>query len=247
MVTAGIEEVRDRRALRAGERRLLGDPGQGAGRPLRRGLRRAHARAGAQGVLGLRGRRGLAPEDLIEGGLRRHPPGPGLSGPARPHREDDAVRPARGREPDRREADRELRHVAGLVGVGDLHRPSGGVLFRRRQGRARPGRGLRRPQGHGRRARSSAGSGRSSTTTRRGTWRRRRSRGGAPPSSRAQRSDPRQRDNSQRGATGIASLRSQGRRGGPNRPSSLSRSRHPACSRTAHRPSAWTSSAAGCG
>ena len=51
--------------------------------------------------------------------------------------------------------------------------PSRSLLFRRRQGRARPGRGLCRAQGHGRRARSSAGSGRSSTTRRcRRRWRR---------------------------------------------------------------------------
>ena len=43
----------DRRALRARQRRLFLDPGQGAGRPLRRGLCRAHARARAQGILGL--------------------------------------------------------------------------------------------------------------------------------------------------------------------------------------------------
>ena len=47
-------------------------------------------------------------------------------------------------------AHRELRHVAGLVGQRRLYRPSRGALFRRRQGRARPGRGLRRAQGHGR-------------------------------------------------------------------------------------------------
>ena len=48
-----------------------------------------------------------------------------------------------------------------------------GALFRRRQGRARSGRGLRRAQGHGGRPRSSAGSGRCSTTRRRHTPRRR--------------------------------------------------------------------------
>ena len=53
VVTAGIEEVAiAERFERANDDYSL-DPGQGARRPLRRGLRRAHARARAQGVLGL--------------------------------------------------------------------------------------------------------------------------------------------------------------------------------------------------
>ena len=51
--------------------------------------------------------------------------------------------------------------VSGLYLVA-----SGRLLFRRRQGRARSGRGLCRAQGHERRRRSSAGSRRSSTTIR---------------------------------------------------------------------------------
>ena len=43
----------DCRTLRAGQRRLLEDHGQGAGRPSGRSLRRAHARARAPRVLGL--------------------------------------------------------------------------------------------------------------------------------------------------------------------------------------------------
>ena len=60
VVTAGHRGGGDRRALRAGERRLFGDPGQGARRPLRRGLRRGAARAGPPRVLGLRARRGAS-------------------------------------------------------------------------------------------------------------------------------------------------------------------------------------------
>ena len=67
----------------------------------------------------------LAPRGADRRALSRHPPGARLSGAARPHREGDAVPPAR-----RRSArigvtpDRELRHVAGLVGLGPLSRPS---------------------------------------------------------------------------------------------------------------------------
>ncbi len=48
---------RGRRPLQARQRRLFGDHGEGAGRPPRRGLRRAAAPARAQGVLGLCRRR----------------------------------------------------------------------------------------------------------------------------------------------------------------------------------------------
>ena len=138
-----------RRALRAGERRLPGDPGEGARRPHRRGLRRAHARAGAPGVLGLRRRRDL------------HPRGTDLEHYA-------GIRPAPGypSQPDHTEKTTlfDLLKAERRIGVkltesyamwpgssvsGHLHRPSGGALLRRRQGGARSGRGLRRPQGHG--------------------------------------------------------------------------------------------------
>ena len=49
---------RRRRALQARQRRLLRDPGQGAGRPAGRSLRRAPAPARAQGILGLCAGRG---------------------------------------------------------------------------------------------------------------------------------------------------------------------------------------------
>ncbi len=76
------------------------------------------------------------------------PPRARLSRATRPHREEDAVRAARRREQVRCKAHRELCDVAGLVGVGALFQPSGKLLFRRRQDRARPGRGLCGAQGH---------------------------------------------------------------------------------------------------
>ena len=95
---------------------------------------------------------GYAPDEALAAGghrrraLSRHPAGAGLSGPARPHREGNAVRAA-GRRQDRRHIDRELCDVAGLLGGRALSGPPGGALFRRGQDRARPGRGLCPPQG----------------------------------------------------------------------------------------------------
>ena len=100
---------------------------------------------------------GYAPDESVHARgtdrrtLQGHSPGARLSRAARPHRKSDPVPAARRRARDRRPAHRKLRHVAGLVGQRGLHRPSRGALFRRRQGRARPGRGLCGAQGHGRR------------------------------------------------------------------------------------------------
>ena len=109
---------------------------------------------------------GYAPDEALAAGsadprtICRHPPGARLSRAARSHREGDAVPLARRGEHGRREADRELCDVAGLVGVGALFLASRELLFRRRQDRARPGRGLRRAQGHdGGRDRALAGAG----------------------------------------------------------------------------------------
>ena len=72
---------------------------------------------------------GYAPDETLEhrrsdrGEISRHPPGAGLSGAARSHREGHAVPAARGRA-HRREADRELRDVAGRVGLRALFQPS---------------------------------------------------------------------------------------------------------------------------
>ena len=79
--------------------------------------------------------------------ISRHPPGARLSGAARPHREGNAVRAARRRTRHRRQAHRKFRHVARRLGVRPLFQPSGELLLRRRQDRARPGRGLRPAQG----------------------------------------------------------------------------------------------------
>ena len=80
------------------------------------------------------------------GKISRHPAGARLPGAAGPHREGHAV-PAARRGARRREAHRELRDVAGRVGIGTLFQPPGSALLRRRQDRARPDRGLRAPQG----------------------------------------------------------------------------------------------------
>ncbi len=89
----------------------------------------------------------LAPEDLILEKYAGHPPRARLSRAARSHREGDLVRAARCRKKCRRKADRKLRDVAGLLGVGAVFQPCRKLLFRRRQDRARPGRGLRRAKG----------------------------------------------------------------------------------------------------
>ena len=134
-VTAGIgEEAVAERFERANDD-YSDDPGQGAGRPPGRGLRRAAARARAHASSGATRRtRRSRSDELIARDLSRHPPGARLSGAARPHREGDAVRAARRRGGDRHQADRELRHVAGLVGLRALFRPSRQPLFRRRPG-----------------------------------------------------------------------------------------------------------------
>ena len=72
--------------------------------------------------------------------VRRDPAGARLSVPARPHREGHVVRSARRRGTARRAAHRELRDVAGIVGVRALHRPSRVPLLRHRQDRSRPDR-----------------------------------------------------------------------------------------------------------
>ena len=63
------------------------------------------------------------------GKIPRHPPGARLSGAARPHREGDAVRAARRGERTGVKPHRELRHVAGRVGLRALFRPSRSHYF----------------------------------------------------------------------------------------------------------------------
>jgi 5-methyltetrahydrofolate--homocysteine methyltransferase len=75
---------RDRRALQAGERRLLGDHGQGARRPPRRSLRGAAASARTQGILGLCAGRDVQQYRADRRELSGYPAGARLSGAARP-------------------------------------------------------------------------------------------------------------------------------------------------------------------
>ena len=136
VVTAGGRERRNRRALRLRQRRLFVDPGQGARRPVRRSLRRGDACARAARALGLCAGRSLHAGRLDCRVLRRHSPRAGISRPARPHREGDAVQAARRGAEDRRQAHGEFRDVAGLLGRRDLYCPSAIPLFRRGEGRA---------------------------------------------------------------------------------------------------------------
>ena len=114
-------------------------------------LAEGDARPRAPRALGLRARRSVHARRADHRAVQGHSPGARLSRAARPHRKGDPVPPARRRASDGRQAHRELRHVAGLVGLRHLYRSPRGALFRRRQGRARPGRGLCGAQGHGRR------------------------------------------------------------------------------------------------
>ena len=91
----------------------------------------------------------LTPEELLREAYRGIRPAPGY--PAQPDHTEKATlfRLLDAEAPDRRAADRELRDVAGLLGFRALSGPSRGLLLRRRQGGARPGRGLCPAQGHG--------------------------------------------------------------------------------------------------
>ena len=95
----------------------------------------------------------------------RHPPGARLSGVPGPHREGRAVRAARRRAQRRHAADRVLRDAADRRGVRLLPLAPGVELLRRRQDRARPGRGLRAARRHERRRGAKDGSRRISITS----------------------------------------------------------------------------------
>lgn len=145
---------RDRRrgsgqGVRSQGRRLQQHHGQGARRPPRRSLRRVAARAGAQGVLGLRPRRTPRQRGLDQGAIRRHPPGTGLPGLPRPYRERHSVRTARSAGPVRRQPDRALRDVPGRGGQRLVFRPPAGAVLRGRQDRQGPGGTLQPAQGPG--------------------------------------------------------------------------------------------------
>ncbi len=86
-VTAGLGAVDRILATEEGQRRLLRDPARVDRRPARRGVRRAPARAGAQGVLGPRLRRAARQRVADRREVLRHPPGTRLSRLPGPHRE----------------------------------------------------------------------------------------------------------------------------------------------------------------
>ncbi len=138
---------RARRGVRGRARRLLRDHGQGARRSSRRGLRGAAARTRPPRAVGLRDRRGADQRRPDRRALPGHPAGARLSGLPGPHREADAVRAARGREPGRDAAHRVVRDAPRRIGVRLLLLEPAQPLFRARAHRARPARGLRRPQG----------------------------------------------------------------------------------------------------
>ena len=104
------------------DRRLRPHHAEGAGRPPGGGVRRAHARARAPRVLGLRADGDALQRGADRGEVSRHPPGARLSRPARPHREGHDLPAARCRGAGRHQADGELRHVAGRGRVGPLLR-----------------------------------------------------------------------------------------------------------------------------
>ena len=134
-------------APEGGRGRLRVDPAAGPRRPSGRSLCGAAARAGAQGVLGLRVRRSLEQCGVGRRKLSRDSAGARLSGLSGPHREADALRSA-GRAQQRRYlADRELCHDAAGLGLRLVLRPSPGPLLRGRPDRPGPGAGLRPPQG----------------------------------------------------------------------------------------------------
>ena len=87
----------------------------------------------------------LSRDDMIAEKYRGIRPAPGY--PAQPdHTEKGTLFRLLDSRAHRRQADRELRDVAGRGGVRALFQPSAEPLFRRRQDRARPGRGLRQAQ-----------------------------------------------------------------------------------------------------
>ncbi len=149
ITTAGIGAEEVAKAYEAKGDDYNSDHGQGAGRPPRRSLRRVAARAGAQGVLGLRPRRTPRQRGLDQGAIRRHPPGTGLPGLPRPYRERHSVRTARSAGPVRRQPDRALRDVPGRGGQRLVFRPPAGAVLRGRQDRQGPGGTLQPAQGPG--------------------------------------------------------------------------------------------------
>ena len=120
-VTTGHREQRARRAVRARARRLQRDPLQGALRPARRGVRRAHARARAPRALGLRAATSRwRASELIAERYRGIRPAPGYGCQPDHTEKAHALRAARRAGARRHRADRELRDAPRLVGLRPL-------------------------------------------------------------------------------------------------------------------------------
>ena len=122
---------------------------------------------GAHRALGLCARRGLRHRRPDRREVPRHPPGARLSGPARPHREGDAVQAAGRGGGDRHGADRELRHdPAGRRSRASTSPTRRATISASARSSATRSRTTPRRKGWDRRPRPSAGWRRSSTTTR---------------------------------------------------------------------------------
>ena len=137
-----------RRPPREGARRLRLHHGQGTRRSPGRGARGVAPPQGAVG-LGLRRRRDALDRGAHPGEVPRDPPGAGLPGVPRPHREAASLRPPRRRGAGRHRAHRDVRHAARGLGVRVLLRPPAVAVLRPGQDRQGPGAGLPPPQGHG--------------------------------------------------------------------------------------------------
>ena len=129
-VTAGLGVAELVARPREGARRLRGDHGQGAGRPPGRGVRRV-APPRARARVGLRRGRDALDRGPDPRALPRHPPGAGLPGLPRPHREAPPLRPARRRGARGDHAHRELRDAPGGLRERLLLRAPAGALLRR--------------------------------------------------------------------------------------------------------------------
>ncbi len=139
---------RESARVRGASRRLRRDHAEGPGGPPGGGARRAHARASAPRVLGLRPGGAFHERRPRARAVSRHPSGTRLPGLPGPHGESDALEHARRREQRGDPADRELRDVPDRRGERLVSLASGVDVLRRRQDRRRPGGRLRAPQGH---------------------------------------------------------------------------------------------------
>ena len=115
--------------------RLQRDPAGVVGRPPRRGLRRTAAPTSAYRVLGPRRRLRAQQRRPDRREVRGHPPGTGLPGLPRPHREGHPLGAPRRREVHRDDPDRVDGDVARRLGVRRLLQPPAGAVLRGRPAR----------------------------------------------------------------------------------------------------------------